>query len=174
MAVGCFSLESKIRRSQCKPWFGRGALRIRTSSRSLGSPSGFHRSRELRTTFWCQIEFSLHFFGNTSSFYGGRFPFFLSRAGCRYCFKFPSQLGELLRTLLQASFQSPDFFAELLTLHTGSQSGDFVRRPSSVIVFLDAGFVIVCVNRPHRLVCHATFWAKRKAKNSLNAAPNKP
>src|SRR5260370_39448711 len=40
-----FSLESKIRRSQCKPWFGRGALRIRASSRSLGSTSGFHRSR---------------------------------------------------------------------------------------------------------------------------------
>jgi len=52
---------------RCKPLFGRSVLRIRVRRRSLGNPSGFHRRRELRTTLWCQIEFSLHFFGSTWS-----------------------------------------------------------------------------------------------------------
>ena len=105
----------------------RGLLRTGVCRRSLGRPSGFHRSRELRTTFWCKIEFSLHFFGSTwsldrsrlhlgyllASFTSatGRFPFFLSHIGFRCGFKFLFQLGELLRTLLQTSFQSPDFLA---------------------------------------------------------------
>ena len=130
----------------------RCVLRIRLSSRSLGRPSGVHRSRELRTTFWGQIEFSLHFFGsnwspNSSRLYSGfschasvflfgsarslhafanftsadgRFPFFLSRAGCRCRFEFLFQLCELLRTFLQASFQTPDFLTKILRLHMGS------------------------------------------------------
>ena len=110
---------------------GRGLLRSRLGSGSLGSPSGFHRSRELRTTFWGQIEFSLHSFDgtwslNSSRLYSnftsadGRFPFFLSRAGCRCRFEFLFQLCELLRTFLQASFQTPDFLTKILRLHMGS------------------------------------------------------
>src|SRR5205814_4138809 len=78
-----------------------------------------------------QIESSLHFFGgtwslNSSRLYsnftsaGGRFPFFLSRAG-RHCrFKFLFQFGELLRTLLQAKFQPADFLVKILRLHMRS------------------------------------------------------
>jgi hypothetical protein len=105
----------------------RGLLPTGVCRRSLGRPSGFHRSRELRTTFWCKIEFSLHFFGRNWSLDDsrlhlgyllvsftnatGRFLFFLSHVGFRCGFKFLFQLGELLRTLLQTSFQSPDFLA---------------------------------------------------------------
>ncbi len=107
--------------SRCKPLFGRSGLRIRVRRRSLGNPSGFHRRRELRTTLWRQIEFSLHFFGCVCFISpGGRFPFFLSHADCRCRFKFLFQLGELLRTLLQASFQPPDFLTKILRLHMGS------------------------------------------------------
>ena len=138
--------------SRCKPLFGRSVLRIRGRGRSLGSPSGLHGRRELRTTLWGQIEFSLHFFGsnwslNSSRLYSGfschasvflfgstgslhplasfispdgRFPFFLSRAGCRCRFEFLFQLCELLRTFLQASFQTPDFLTKILRLHMGS------------------------------------------------------
>ena len=114
--------------SRCKPLFDRSVLRSRACRPSLGGPSGFHRSRELRTTFWGQIESSLHFFGgtwslNSSRLYSnftsadGRFPFFLSRAG-RHCrFKFLFQLDELLRTLLQANFQPADFLAQILGFH---------------------------------------------------------
>ncbi len=117
--------------SRCKPLFDRSVLRSRACRPSLGGPSGFHRSRELRTTFWGQIESSLHFFGGTwslnrSRLYsnftsaGGRFPFFLSRAG-RHCrFKFLFQLGELLSTLLQAKFQPADFLVKILRLHMRS------------------------------------------------------
>ena len=117
--------------SRCKPLFDRSVLRSRACRCSLGGPSGFHRSRELRTTFWGQIESSLHFFGgtwslNSSRLYSnftsadGRFPFFLSRAG-RHCrFKFLFQLDELLRTLLQANFQPADFLAQILGFHMRS------------------------------------------------------
>jgi len=117
--------------SRCKPLFDRSVLRSRACRCSLGGPSGFHRSRELRTTFWGQIESSLHFFSgtwslNSSRLYSnftsadGRFPFFLSRAGCRCRFEFLFQLCELLRTFLQASFQTPDFLTKILRLHMGS------------------------------------------------------
>ncbi len=48
-----------------------------------------------------------------------RFPFNFSRA-CglgRYMFSF--QLGKLLCILLQAGFESPDFFGQILKLHMG-------------------------------------------------------
>src|SRR5438046_5350303 len=117
--------------SRCKPLFDRSVLCSRVRRRSLGSPSGFHRSRELRTTFWGQIESSLHFSGgtwslNSSRLYSnftsadGRFPLFLSCAG-RHCrFKFLFQLGELLRPLLQANFQPADFLAKILRPHMRS------------------------------------------------------
>jgi hypothetical protein len=122
---------------RCKPWFDRSVLRTGLCRRSLGRPSGSHRSRELRTTFWCKIEFSLHFFGSTWSLNrsclhlgyllasftnaAGRFLSFLIHVGFRCGFKFLFQLGELLRTLLQASFQSPDFLAKILRLHNEDQ-----------------------------------------------------
>src|SRR5439155_3231718 len=117
--------------SRCKPLFDRSVLQSRACRCSLGGPSGFHRSRELRTTFWGQIESSLHFFGgtwslNSSRLYSnftsadGRFPFFLSRAGRHCCFKFLFQLDELLRTLLQANFQPADFLAQILGFHMKS------------------------------------------------------
>jgi hypothetical protein len=120
-----------LRLRTCKPLFGRSVLRSRACRRSLSGPSGFHRSRELRTTFWGQIESSLHFFGgtwslNSSRLYsnftsaGGRFPFFLSRADLHCHFKFLFQLGELLRTLLQANFQPADFLVKILRLHMRS------------------------------------------------------
>src|SRR5438552_14337560 len=117
--------------SRCKPLFDRSVLRSRVRRRSLGGPSGFHRSRELRTTFWGQIEFSLHFFDgtwslNSSRLYSnftsadGRFPLFLSCAGRHRRFKFLFQFSELLRTLLQANFQPSDFLAQILGFHLKS------------------------------------------------------
>src|SRR6267378_4480449 len=49
----------------CKVSIGRRVWRIRAGSGSLGSPSGFHRSRKLCTTLWGEVEFSLHFPGTT-------------------------------------------------------------------------------------------------------------
>src|SRR5256886_16554176 len=95
--------------SRCKPLFDRSVLRSRACRRSLGGPSGFHRGRELRTTFWGQIESSLHFFGAPWSFNtrrltsnlpsaGGRFPFFLARPGPPRRFSFLVHFGALLST----------------------------------------------------------------------------
>jgi hypothetical protein len=45
----------------------RRVLRLPLSRRSFGSPSSFHRRRELRTTLRREIEFSLHLFGDAPS-----------------------------------------------------------------------------------------------------------
>jgi hypothetical protein len=63
--------------------------------------------------------FSLPFLGSLASFASasGRFPLGLPRLCRRHRFKFPFQLGKLLRTLSQASFKPMDLFPESLNLH---------------------------------------------------------
>ena len=99
------------------------ALRARGSG-SFGSPSGSHRLRQLRATFRCEVEFSLHLFGSAPLFQGsgrflagsstrrGRFPLRLSCGGCLCCSKLLFQLGEFLPTFLQPSFEPADPFPE--------------------------------------------------------------
>ena len=63
------------------------ALRGRGSG-SFGSPSGSHGLRQLRATFRCKVELSLHFFGSARLFHGsGRFLAGSStrRGGCLCC-----------------------------------------------------------------------------------------
>ena len=98
------------------------ALRARGSG-SFSSPSGSHRLRQLRPTFRCEVEFSLHFFGSARLFHGsgwflagssttrGRFTLPRSR-GCLCCSKLLFQLGEFLPTFLQPSFEAADPFPE--------------------------------------------------------------
>jgi len=57
-----------------EPRAGRSVLCTRSSGRSFGSPPGFHRCGKLRTTFRCEVEFSLRFLGSARFFDGsGRF-----------------------------------------------------------------------------------------------------
>jgi hypothetical protein len=99
------------------------ALRARSSG-SFGSPSGSHRLRQLRATFRCEVEFSLHLFASARLFHGsgrflagtstrrGRFTLRRSRGGCLCCSKLLFQLGEFLPTFLQPSFEPADPFPE--------------------------------------------------------------
>ena len=94
------------------------ALRARSSG-SFGSPSGSHRLRQLRSTFRCKVEFSLHLPGDPRFFHGGwlysrssRFICTLSRGHCFCCFKLSFQPGQLLGTFLQPSFEPADPFPE--------------------------------------------------------------
>ena len=89
------------------------ALRARGSG-SFSSPSGSHRLRQLRTTFRCKVEFSLHLFGSARLFHGsGRFlAGFPTRCGRLCCSKLLFQLGEFVPTFLQPSFEPADPFPE--------------------------------------------------------------
>ena len=99
------------------------ALRARSSG-SFGSPSGSHRLRQLRATFRCEVESSLHFFGSARLFHGsGRFlagspgRFTLRRScGCLCCSKLLFQLGEFVPTFLQPRFEPADPFPETFKL----------------------------------------------------------
>ena len=125
----------------------RGALRIWGSGSSLSSPPGSHRRSQLLTTFRCEVELFLHFFGSTWRFRGGR-RLFLLMGSCgnvgslarlssgsgrftlslsRCCSKLLFQLGELLCTFLLASFEPPDLFLETFTLIHMDE--EMFRRP---------------------------------------------
>jgi hypothetical protein len=90
-------------------------------SGSFSSPSGSHRLRQLRATFRCEVELSLHLFGSARLFPGsstrrGRFTLRPSRVGCLCCSKLLFQLGEFLPTFLQPSFEPADPFPETFKL----------------------------------------------------------
>src|SRR5947209_573503 len=94
------------------------ALRTRRSG-TFGSPSGSHRLRQLRATFRCEVESSLHLFGSGRLFHGsGRFLAGSStrRGGSLCCSELLFQLGEFLPTFLQSSLEPADPFPETFKL----------------------------------------------------------
>ena len=100
-----------------QPRTGKSVLCTRRSSRSFGSPSGFHRCGKLRTTFRCEVELSLWFLGSAWFCRGSRrFTLSPSRGPCFCCFKLAFQLGQFVSAFLQASFEPSDLFLETFLL----------------------------------------------------------
>ncbi len=131
----------------------RNLLRIGGSGSSFSSPSGSHCCGQLRTTFRCEVEFSLHLLGDPRFFHGGwlysrssRLICTLSRGHGFCCLKLSFQPGELLRTFLHPSFEALDPFLEIFSLfHIGSG----VITPTAN---RNDGVDFEVITKPHR--CH--------------------
>ncbi len=129
-------------------------MRARGSG-SFSSPSGSHRLRQLRATFRCEVESSLHFFGSARLFHCSgwflagssttRGGFTLRRSrGCLCCSKLLFQLGEFLPTFLEPSFEPADPFPETFKVF-------HIRKES-----------------PRRLLMRMTEYILRKSQNLGN------